>query len=296
MAKCLKQEVFILFRRWPALLLILAALIGSCWLGSTQPIGTEKYDRHIDAKSYWLFSRGEFRRQVLDGWLLSSFSRKSLEEVTESYGLEDAGIQSLEEIYPLTAKAQYVRLLWFAGGLIFLCAVLPAALIRYPLDTGFPAMTAGLVKSRRRVALAEIAVFFLTALLLSLISLLVQIALFAGSIVSQAGFAYFLYTLLLRLLMDLAVLSIPMYLAFRIRRMSAVIVLNAAYGCLCYALNVLASRWEGVIPIPLPAFLHGLRALWQPNGPGLWIAFSALVSLGFIVLFTSLSLRCFERS
>ena len=53
---------------------------------------------------------------------------------------------------------------------------------------------------------------------------------------------------------------------------------------------------RGVIPIPFPAFLHGLRSLWQPNGPGLWIALSALVSLGFIVLFTSLSLRCFERS
>ena len=36
MGKHLRHEVYVLLRRWPALLLILAALIGNYWLGGRQ--------------------------------------------------------------------------------------------------------------------------------------------------------------------------------------------------------------------------------------------------------------------
>ena len=186
--------------------------------------------------------------------------------------------------------------LWFLGGLVFLCAVLPPVLIRYPLDTGVPDLTARLAGSRRKAVLAKIVVFFAAVSVLSLLSTLLQIAVYADSIFSRAGFAYVLYTVLLRLLMDMAVLSVPMYLAFLIRSIPGLVTVNAAYGVLCYALCVWASRLDSVVPVPVPAFLHGLRPLWQRGGPALWIGFAVLVSAGCIVLFSALSVRCFEKT
>ena len=53
---------------------------------------------------------------------------------------------------------------------------------------------------------------------------------------------------------------------------------------------------DRLLPIPIPAYLHGLRPIWQVGGPGGWILFAALVSLGWIVLFAVLSVRSFARS
>lgn len=291
--KLIRHEFFVLLRRWPALLLILAALLGNYGLGGLRPIGTVDFSHKVDAQCYRLESKWHYQSWTSNAES-NKFTRTTLEEVIAAYGLEGEDIHSYAELYPFTAKAQYVRLLWFLGGLIFLCVILPPVLIRYPLDTGVPGITAQLLRAPRKVAMAKILVFFLTVLVLSLLSTLLQISTYAGSIVSQAGFGCVLYTVLLRLLMDMAVLSIPMYLAFCIRSMPALIMLNTAYGCLCYGLNVLASRLETVVPVPIPAFLHGLRSLWQPGGPAGWIIFAILISLGYIILFSTLSIRRFK--
>ena len=291
--KYLKHECYVLFRRWPALLLILAALIGSCLLGSVRVVNT--HDRRIDAKFYWLMSATEFERNLRGYEYYIKYTHRTVEEIVENYGLTDAGITELEEIYPLTAKAQYVRVLWFMGGLIFLCAILPPVLIRYPMKTGVPDLTAQLTGSRRKTALGKIVVFDFVVLMISLISTLIQIGVYAGSIVSQTGFAYVLGTVLLRLLMDLAVLAVPLYLAFLIRRIPGLVAAEAAYGVICCVLNVAACNSDGLLPIPIPAYLHGLRPLWQQGGSGLWIGYAVLISLGWIVLFTALSVRSFQR-
>ena len=296
MKKTIRQELFVLFRRWPALLLLLAALIGNYALGGVRVAGAEQYDRRIDAKCFWLINETEFQRTLASDRYAMKYTHRTEEEILKRYGLEDADIQELEDIFPLLARAQYVRLLWFLGGLLFLCALLPPVLIRYPLDTGVPDLTAALMGSRRNAALGKIAVFFLAVFVVSLLSTLLQIGVYAGSIAAQAGFPYVLYTVLLRLLMDMAVLSVPMYLAFCIRSTPGLVMVNTAYGVLCYALCVWASRLDGVVPLPVPAFLHGLRPLWQQGGQAGWIVFAALVSLAWIVLFSALSLRCFEKT
>ncbi len=296
MIKDIRQELFVLFRRWPALLLLLAALAGNYALGGARVVGAEQYNRRIDAKCYRLINETEFQRTLAADRYAIKYTHRTEEDVLRRYGLEDADIRELEDIFPLLAGAQYVRLLWFLGGLLFLCAVLPPVLIRYPLNTGVPDLTAALTGSRRNAALGMIAVFFLAVFAVSLLSTLLQIGVYAGSIAARAGFPYVLYTVLLRLLMDMAVLSVPMYLAFCIRSIPGLVMVNAAYGVLCYALCVWASRLDAVVPVPVPAFLHGLRPLWQQGGQGLWITFAALVSLGWIVLFSALSLRCFIKT
>lgn len=296
MGKHLRHEVYVLLRRWPALLLILAALIGNYWLGGVKVAGAERYNRRIDARCYWLISGSEFQSALESDRYYMKYTHRTEEDILKRYGLEEADISELEDIFPLLAGAQYLRCLWFLGGLLFLCMILPPVLIRDPLNSGVPALTARLTRSGRTSALAKIMVYYLCVLLISLISTLIQIGVYAGSIVSQAGFAYVLGTVLLRLLMDMAVLAAPLYLAFLIRRIPWLVAVEAAYGVVCYILNVAACNSDKLLPIPIPAFLHGLRPIWQVDGPGLWIAYAALVSLAWIVLFTALSVHSFKQS
>lgn len=90
-------------------------------------------------------------------------------------------------------------------------------------------------------------------------------------------------------------LSIPMYIAFLCRNPFGVLGFNTLYGVLCYAVNVAAHYQDGVLFIPFPAWLHGLRSLWQPGTSALWLTASALVSLAWILVFAWLSVRYFER-
>ena len=107
----------------------------------------------------------------------------------------------------------------------------------------------------------------------------------------QLGFGYCLRCLVMRLLMDWSILSIPVYVAFLCRNTVMTALLNLAYGCLCCWINILAAAREGVLFIPFPAWLHGLRSLWQPGASPLWLILSALVSLAYILAFARLSVQ-----
>lgn len=302
MGKILKQELYQFFRRWWAIILVLAALIGNYWLDTKLPIGAEKWNFHIDAKCMELTTKGEhayisdFRQRRSEKQPGKYPFDEYLAAYAHSFGLDEYGVTSYEEIFPLLAKAQYVRTQWFCGGLLFLCILFPPVLIRYPLSTGIPKLAARLCGSRKQVARAKLTFCYALAFLICLFTWLFQLLVYAGAIVSQAGFAYVLATLLLRILTDLAVLSIPFYLAFRISNLFAVLGFNTAYGVLCYAVNVAAHDLDNVVLIPFPGFLHGLRALWQPGASALWVILTALVSLAWILIFGWLSVRWFEKT
>ena len=134
-----------------------------------------------------------------------------------------------------------------------------------------------------------------SVMVISLLTTLVKIWAYAGSIVSQTSFGYVLYTILLRMFMAVAVMSVPVWLAFAIRNLKGLIVVEVLYGVLCYGLNAIACGSDKLLPIPIPAFLHGLRPIWQQGGPVGWIIFAAAVSLIWIVLFAVLSVRRFQR-
>ena len=302
MRKNLKQESYQLFHRWGAIILVLAALIGNYWLDTKLPIGAEKWDWSIDARCIELTTKGQmeaqtdFRKRRSESQPGKYPFAEYLAEYVHTYGLDDYGITAYEEVFPMIAKAQYARTQWFAGGLLFLCILMPSVLIRHPLNTGVPAMSARLCGSRKQVARGKLLFCYALAFLVSLITWVFQLLVYAGAIISQAGFVYVLSTLLLRVLTDLAVLSIPFYLAFRISNSYAVLGFNTLYGVLCYAVNVAAHYREGVVFIPFPAWLHGLRSLWQPGASPLWLILSALVSLAYILAFARLSVQSFERA
>ena len=302
MGKNLRQELFQFFHRWGVIVLILAALIGNYWLDTKFPIGAEKWDWGIDARCMELTTKGQmeaetdFRQRRSEKQPGKYPFAEYLAEYAHIYGLDDYGITAYEEVFPLIAKAQYARTQWFSGGLLFLCVLFPPVLIRYPLNTGVPALSARFCGSRKRVARAKLLFCYALAFLVCLITWVFQLLVYAGTIVSQAGFAYVLSTLLLRLLTDLAVLSIPFHIAFRVSKLYALLGFNTLYGVLCYAVNVAAHYQDGVLFIPFPAWLHGLRSLWQPGASTLWLAASTLVCLAYILVFARLSVRCFERA
>lgn len=296
MDKPFRQELYQLRCRWKSWILLVIALVGCFIIARRDPVGVEAHWK-LDSPSLELVTKGRI------GAFVYSYRHNprdrhydpALTELLGWFGLEPDETADEESIFVLTTEAQYTRLMWFGGGLMLLCIVLPAVLIRYPLNTGVPDWSARYCGSRRRVAWAKVFVFLLVVLVFSLIYTLLLAAFFARHIVSRQGIGFFLGTLAVHTLMELAMLSIPLYIAFRCRNIFGVLGFNTLYGALCYAVNVAAHFHDGVIFIPFPAWLHGLRSLWQADGPKPWLAATALVCLAYLFLFGWLSVRHFAR-
>ena len=296
MGKPFQQELYQLRCRWKSWILLCMALLGCFLIENSTPIGTYWDDVKIDAQSIKLMTKAAAESHVVY-YMNSSKTRhdKELVGLGDVYGLPPGSVKNAEDIYAALTEAEYTRVMWFGGGLLCLCIILPAVLIRYPLNTGVPEWSARYCGSRRKVARAKVLLCNLLILLFSLAYTLLLVYVYARYIVSRQGIGFFLGTLAAHTLMELAVLSIPLYIAFRCKNIFSVLGFNTLYGVLCYAVNVAAHYQDGVLFIPFPAWLHGLQPLWQPGAPVLWLVASALVSLVWILVFAWLSVRHFER-
>ena len=297
MGKTFRQELYQLRCRWRSWILLCMALLGCFLIENSTPIGTYWDDVRIDAQSIKLMTKANAESHVVY-YTNSAKTRhdKELIGLGEVYGLPAGSVKNAEDIYAALTEAEYTRVMWFGGGLLCLCIILPAVLIRYSLNTGVPDWSAKFCGSRRRVARAKVLLCNLLILLFSLACTLLLVYVYARHIVSRQGIGFFLGTLAAHTLLELAVLSIPLYIAFRCKNMFTVLGFNTLYGVLCYVVNVAAHYREGVVFIPFPAWLHGLRSLWQPGASPLWLILSALVSLAYILVFGWLSVRHFDRS
>ena len=285
MGKPFQQELYQLRCRWKSWILLCMALLGCFLIENSTPIGTYWDDVKIDAQSIKLMTKAAAESHVVY-YMNSSKTRhdKELVGLGDVYGLPPGSVKNAEDIYAALTEAEYTRVMWFGGGLLCLCIILPAVLIRYPLNTGVPEWSARYCGSRRKVARAKVLLCNLLILLFSLAYTLLLVYVYARYIVSRQGIGFFLGTLAAHTLMELAVLSIPLYIAFRCKNIFSVLGFNTLYGVLCYAVNVAAHYQDGVLFIPFPAWLHGLQPLWQPGAPVLWLVASALVSLVWILV------------
>ena len=290
MGSHLKQEFYHLSRSWPILFIILVLLIGNIVISSRDVAGKWTYIR-VTHPYLDLYDEAQFSRE-----LEYAIRRRGLEQTKEDLDINSPQAETLEDLYAVYQQAGYIRIMWYIGGLFLMAAVLPTVLVRIPINSGVPDLSAKLCGSRRRVALGKLLVSCFGVLLLSLLTALIQSAIYAPSVSGQLGFGYCLRCLIWRMLQDLAVLSIPLYIAFRCRNAVMTTVLNLICGGLCCWANILAAGRETALFIPFPAWLHGLRSLWQPGASPLWLLLSALVSLAYILFFGWLSVRRFERS
>ncbi len=297
MGKNLKQEFYLLRCRWGAWILLIMALLGCFLMENSTPVGTYWDDVRIDAKDIQLMTKADMEGHVVYYTNNPNTMRdKELIGLGEVYGLPPGSVKNAEDIYAALTEAEYTRVMWFGGGLLCFCIILPAVLIRYPLNTGVPDWSAKFCGSRRRVARVKVLLCYLLLLLFSLAYTLLLIFVYARQIIYRQGIGFFLGTLAAHTLTELAVLSIPLYIAFRCKNIFSVLGFNTLYGILCYAVNVAAHYQDRMLLLPFPAWLHGLRSLWQPGASPLWLIASALVSLAYILLFGWLSVRQFERS
>lgn len=296
MGKPFRQELYQLRCRWKGWILLCMALLGCFLMENRTPIGTYWDDVRIDAQSIRLMTKADMESHVVY-YTNSPKTRhdKDLVGLGEVYGLPPGSVKNAEDIYAALTEAEYTRVMWFGGGLLCLCIILPAVLIRYPLNTGVPEWSARYYGSRRKVAWAKALLSNLLILLFSLAYTLLLVYVYARQIVYRQGLAFFLGTLAAHTLMELAILSIPLFIAFHVSNMFSVLGFNTLYGVLCYAVNVAAHKLDGLLFIPFPAWLHGLRSLWQPGTSPLWLAAAGLVSLAYILVFARLSVRRFER-
>ena len=288
MGKHLKQEFYHLSRSWLVLLVLLALLIGSIVISGKDVIG-EWCSWDVEYPYMALVDEAEFSHDIE-----YQLKRHDMEWIKESLSIRDTEADTLPEVYTIMQKPMYVRVMWYIAGLVLVSAVLPTVLVCLPMNTGVPQLSAKL-SSRRGVALGKVLVYFFIAGVISLITVLILSGIYASSVMGQLGFFYCFRCIGLRVLQDLAVLSIPLFVTFLCRSAVLTTVINLAYGCLCCWLNILAVGSDHVLFIPFPAWLHGLRNLWQPGASPLWLIASALVSLAYILVFSWLSVQCFER-
>ena len=297
MGKNLKQEFYQLRCRWGAWILLWMALLGCFLIAKSAPIGAERWRTRVDSKCITLMTKAEAEWYV-EWYTNKSHNRadKELVGLGDRYGLPSGSVKNGVEIYAALSESEYTRIMWFSGGLLCFCIMLPAIMVRYPLDRGVLEWSAKFCGSRREVARAKVLVYYLLSLVFSLVYTFLLIVIYARYIISRQGIGFVLGTLVTHTLMELAVLSIPLYIAFLCNNIFSVLGFNTLYGILCYAVNVAAHHLDGILFIPFSAFLHGLRGLWQPGVSPLWLAASALVSLAYILVFAWLSVRQFERS
>ena len=290
MGKSIKQEFYHLSRSWLLLVVLVLLLVCSAVISAKEVPGVWTYTR-VTHPYLDLYDEAQYFQEFE-----YALKRHSLEEMKADQGMDSPEVESLEDMYALYQRSCYIRLMWYIAGLVLMAAVLPAVMIRASLNSGIPRLSAKLCGSPRRTALAKLMIFFLVSGLISILSTLLLTSIYASTTMVQLGFGYCLRCLVMRLLMDWSILSIPVYVAFLCRNTVMTALLNLAYGCLCCWINILAAAREGVLFIPFPAWLHGLRSLWQPEASPLWLTLSALVSLVFILFFGWLSIRRFERS
>lgn len=289
MSKHFRQELHRITHSWLMLAVVAVLLILNIVVNSSNIIGVFDF-YYVDQPYYLLNTSAEFANLI-------DVERpdRSFEDKKAEYGPADCDAQDSAELYAYTSEAQYVRIMWFLGGLVLLCAVLPTVLVALPMHSGVPQLSAKLSGVPRRVATAKIGTYFALVLIVSLVSALVQIMLYAGASVRMLGFGVWLRGIILRLLMDCMVMSVPLFVAFAIKSPVLSTFLNLCYGVLCYYLNVAAAGGETLLFIPVPPFLHGLRLLWKPETAFLWVLLAAVVCLVYISLFSWLSVRAFAH-
>lgn len=289
MFKHFRQELHRITHSWLMLAIAAMLLVLNIVVNSSDIIGVFNF-YYVDQPYYHLNTEEDFTHLIDD-----ERKDRSFEEKRAEYGPKGCDAQNSAELYTYTAEAQYVRIMWFLGGLVLLCAVLPTALVALPLRSGVPQISAKLSGAPKRVAAAKIGIYFALVLIMSLVSALIQILLYAEDAVRMLGFGVWLRGLILRFLMDCMVMSVPLFLAFAVKSTVLSTLLNVCYGVLCYYLNVVAAGGETLLFVPFPPFLHGLRLLWKPETSFLWVLLAALVCLVYIALFSWSSVRLFVR-
>ncbi len=219
-----------------------------------------------------------------------------IDALKERNGYGDHPAETLEELFFVTVPGQFVRIMWYSGGFSVMMLLLPMFLFTRDKRNDLIYIRGRLCGSFKRVALAKIIVYYIIVALTSIISPFILIAANIPQAWSMLGAGYMLRCIVLHVFMDMAVMSLPVLVAFAIDSPALCTIASFLLALASIAANVLAARCSDILYIPfLPSVLQGMRALWQPDTPTGAIVFAFACSVVFIVVCTALSCALFNR-
>ena len=122
------------------------------------------------------------------------------------------------------------------------------------------------------------------------------IFIYAPQIVSVYGFGIVLRNVCIRALSDLGIMSVPMLIAFLVKRPALTVMMNIPVAVIYYILNISKSAIESEAFIPIPPYLMAVRALWTQNASTGLILKSTIISLVYVIACSYLSCIIFKRN
>ena len=298
MLKALKQELFRLSRSLPLLAAVLVIAV-ACFarLYPLHPYSQWSFELENDVFTYG--SEDEFT-----SWVEYRFKGHRLsqpidyEKAKEWYGLEDSEAETIHELFVDLNHKQYPLTFLYCAGLFAPCFLLPTILIGIGKKNGTARLAARLGGSGRKVALAKLLIFYLLFLLMDVLGLLISQGSYVPFGAGPYAFGYRLRSFLLRLALDAGLVSVPLWVAFRLKSALWITVVNFVLAfafCLLFPILPKLMGIDQLLFVPFPPFLHGLRALWQPETPLLTVLGAMALGLAWAVGFALLSLRAAEK-
>ena len=283
MFKAIKQELYRLGHSWPLLLIALAAaVIGMLSSGGDLPI----VGSHVKVQEPHYQLQDEFH--FVD-WI--ERTNIHFDKIKQSYGLPESRAETATEFFIETNPYAYVRILWYEGSFFLLLCVLPTVLFGTGKKNGVTETAARFGGSARRVTAARLLIGYCFAIVVSVLGVLIQANLYAPYIGSIYGAGYVLRCLLQRALLDASLLSLPFFIAARMKSPVAATAVNVGIALVYFFVNFLGAAIPWVLFIPVPPFLHGLRALWFAEASPLLVILTMLVALAWMAVFGWLSMR-----
>lgn len=212
------------------------------------------------------------------------------------YNMQELDVETPEEMYLATTEDQTKRIMWYCGGMIVILTLLPALYICRDKKNGMPYMRAALAGSPVSEALAQILALYIVTALVSLLSQLCLVFFYVPYIVSQLGASYFVRCLVQRVVTDLALISVPMLLAYLIDLLPISIVLGAAYGVFSMVMNISAAGKTSLARVPFPtAYMQGFRAYWSADAAPADLTFYFCSAAACILICAAASVFIFRQ-
>ena len=290
MIKAIKLELFRMTHSVTLIVVFIVLLVANIFINGSEIPGVFNYC-DVNTPYYRLYNEATFVTEFSPD---RSFS-KTLDDVKHVLNLENSQAESLEELYPETSTAQYVRIMWFFGGCVLLFLLIPTMFIRRDLSCGMPELASRLSLSSKNVAIGKICVYYIMVAVISLANSLILMAMYAPYTASVCSFGYVLRCIIQRIFVDMMVMSVPLFISFAVKNVALSTVINLVLGVVYYIVNVQAAKCTSAILVPFPPFLQGQRSIWQPGASaGVIIAVFA-VSVCYVLLFSWLSVRSFVK-
>lgn len=220
---------------------------------------------------------------------------KKLTYAKQAVNLSESDAQSLEDLILEVNEVQLIRTLSFSPVFINIL-VLPFILIGVDFYEGSIAAPLRLGVRRSRISAGKTAYFYIIAAIISILSVLLVLLMYSGSILKNYSFTYILRCILMHSALDLAALSLPMLLVFILKK-TPLIILSGVVSCIVNVLiytRELKNDKPSLIPIPM---LQSAReAIWLPGADMATLAYVFLVAAFYIAVCSAMVQVTFSKT